>query len=122
MPTSFDVYQAIARDPTILTDHYTAYSERVGVTYAPEERLIGGSAATAMREGLTENARALYEMGVTYYPDYGPTWVRYGDFHKEQGDMTKAREAYERALRHDPESEWVKGKLAALDAETEAQP
>ncbi len=53
-------------------------------------------------DGRTSDARGLYQRAVESHPSQASSWVEWGSFEEWQGDATKAREYFSRAVLIDP--------------------
>jgi tetratricopeptide (TPR) repeat protein len=56
------------------------------------------------------------ERAIQLKPDYSPAYIALSDYHKNIGDVVKARELLQNALSFAPEARGLKKRLAALDA------
>ena len=57
---------------------------------------------------LWREAIARFERAADIDPTYAPAWNNLAIAYEQQGDLSKARGAYERALKLDPDNQYIK--------------
>lgn len=91
--------EQVARNPDVLIEHYSRYSDRVGATYSPDHSYLMMAAYNALREyKVPDQALRLFKMNVEAYPGRSAAWAGLGDYHADAGDSELAVKAFERAL------------------------
>ncbi|MCK5077930.1 MAG: tetratricopeptide repeat protein, partial [Calditrichia bacterium] len=64
-----------------------------------------------LQKRKTEEAAQLYELAISAYPDYVPTYMGLAELHLTTNNQAKANELYQKALNSNPETLAVQNKL-----------
>ncbi len=92
------------------------YGEK-GVAVEPYGPAVRFQLARAlMRLGRDAEAKGHLETAVKLDPKYTDAWVLLGDLNRATGDYAAARDAYQAALKRDPNLSTVQANLAAVEA------
>ncbi len=108
------IQKEIVKDPSILTKHFQAFSEKIGVNYPPEERLITAAGVMALSEDKLDEAFELIQMGLEYYPEHPTMWYGLAEYHEKRGNVPEALVAYQKVAHLSPEDAYAQGKIEEL--------
>lgn len=108
------VQKEIVKDPSILTKHFQAFSEKIGVEYPPEERLITAAGVMALSEDKFEKAFELIQMGLKHYPEHPTMWYGLAEYHEKTDNIAEALVAYQKVAHLSPEDAYAQGKIEEL--------
>ncbi|MEM7455935.1 MAG: alpha/beta hydrolase-fold protein [Planctomycetota bacterium] len=124
---TFEGYQPATEmfllEPGKLADHYSAFSEKVGAEFLPDEQMLDMMALGMLaQDDFRTNAVRLLEINVANYPDSPNTYASLAAAFAASDEPEKAREQFERALELDPENTAALAGLEQLDAAEERRP
>lgn len=111
---AWEVRNYFGENPDQLESFFDSYSEKVGVVYPPDKRLIEFACKSALWKKQHENAEKLVELMIKHYPNIIDSWMLLGRYYETVENTAAAKEAYEKALSLDPENDWPKSKLERL--------
>lgn len=105
------------RHARLYRDALKAYAQALALEVdSPEEAHLNCAAILSEHLHRTAEARAELERAVAANPKFTAAWLNLGNLNEDLGDSTKAREAYENALRISPGNGRALARLAAMTA------
>ncbi|MBL4837039.1 MAG: hypothetical protein JKY34_05630 [Kordiimonadaceae bacterium] len=107
-------YMEVARNPSLIVEHYRAFSKRIGGTFLPEERDVIEAARIALSEDMTDNALELHLINVGNHPESALAWWKLGEYHEKTENKDKALAAFSRVLTLMPDDSEVKEKVESF--------
>jgi tetratricopeptide (TPR) repeat protein len=102
--------QAVARYRELREKYYGSAAYDFG------ERPLTSAAEELVKQGKPQQALALLELNLEYFPESGRTVFQMGETYLAAGDKEKAKASFERALKLNPENERAKKRLEELAA------
>lgn len=109
------ITSAVARFKELREEHFGGFA--YNFTAMPMRRL-GEKLA---RAGKIDDALAILEMNSEFSPESVSNWVLIAQVQFESGHSDKAIASLEKALKYEPDNEFVKGQLQKMKAETAAE-
>ncbi len=104
----------IAQKPEILSQHYDAFSQQIGVRYLPDVWWTNAAAKNAFDHEMVENAQSLYQLNVTNYPELAEARAELARFYESIGELGKAVTVYAEVLKIDPAYKGIIEKIKEL--------
>ncbi len=104
----------VAGNPSLIKDHYIAFSERAGATFLPGGREVFFAATYARSQKMNDNALALFQLNAENYPKSTSAWRPLAKQYELMGKKGEALEAYLHLLELAPDNQEAKAKVDLL--------
>ncbi|SMG28857.1 hypothetical protein SAMN05661096_01755 [Marivirga sericea] len=108
-------FDAMLTDPTLIKTQFSKLSDRLGYPiYLPEERINFYGYLFLYTKPDIEKALFYFKYNTEIYPLSSNAWDSLAEAYTVQGDATKAKAFYRKALELDPENIGIQNRLNAL--------